>query len=130
MNLALYTIDFLDLLSKLTMIESKRVPSEFLTILQQEGVSLQSEGVADVALAPVAALRAVATLRSAQIGITGGEVWEKKGDRFVLTYDIWNVEKSDYTNYDEFVQASLAIAERQVKKYVDSQDKVFLTLGI
>jgi len=112
------------------MIESKRVPSDFLTILQQEGVSLQSEGVADVALAPVAALRAVATLRSAQIGITGGEVWEKKGDRFVLTYDIWNVEKSDYPNYDEFVQASLAIAERQVKKYVDSQDKVFLTLGI
>ncbi len=112
------------------MIESKCVPSAFLSILQQEGVSLKSEGIVDVGLIPDAARRAVAALRSAQIRITGGEVWKKKGNRFVPTYDIWDVEKSDYSSHDEYVQASLDIAERQVKKYIDSKDEIFIVLGI
>ena len=112
------------------MSELKRDYSEYLSILQKEGVSLQREGVNDVALTPAAAHRAIAALRCSQTGIIGGEIWRKKGDRFVPTYDIWDVEKSDYLSHAEYVLASLEIAERQVQKYVDSQDDVFVTLGI
>ena len=54
--------------------------ADFWAILQQEGVSLQSEGLNDVALAPSAARRAIAALRVAQAGISGGETWRKEID--------------------------------------------------
>ena len=112
------------------MSESKRGQSEYISILQKEGVSLQIEGVDDVALAPAVARRAISALRCSQMGITGGEVWKKMGDRFVPTYDIWDVEETDYPSHDAYVLASLEIAERQVQKYADSKDDVFVTLGI
>jgi Immunity protein 40 len=112
------------------MIDSKHTLSEYRAILEQEGVSLQSEGIADVALAPVAAQRAIAVLKSAQVGVVGGEVWKREGNRFIPTYDIWNVEKSDYASHEEYIQQSLKIADQQVCKYINSQDEVYLTLGI
>lgn len=112
------------------MNKPQRLPSEFLSILQMEGISLQSEGVADIALKPESAFRAVAALRAAQVGITGGEVWERRDGRFVPTYDIWDVDESDYSSLDKYIQVSLALAERQVKKYLDSQEGVFIILGI
>lgn len=112
------------------MSEPKFGMSEFLTILQQEGVSLQSEGVKDIALTPSAALRAIAALKVAQVGVAGGEIWKKTGVRFVPTYDIWNVERSDYSSDGEYVRVSLDIAERQVLKYTVSQNEEYVTLGI
>lgn len=107
-----------------------RIPKEFSSILQQEGVSLQSEGISDVALKPHAALRAIEILRSAQIGIVGGEVWERKDGRFFPTYDIWDVDRSNYKNDADHASISLDIAERQVRTYIDSHKDIFITLGI
>lgn len=112
------------------MTNPTHIPKEFLAILQEEGISLRSEGVNDIALKPEAALRAVAALRTSQVGITGGEIWEKKDERFFPTYDIWDVEKSDYSNISEYIQASLDIAERQIKKYVAAFNEIVVTLGI
>ena len=106
------------------------IPPEFQSILDQDGVSLESEGVADIALPPSAARRALDVLRSAKIAVTGGEVWCRSGNRFTPTYDIWNVEKADYSTVDEYVRDSLEVAGKQVDKYMSLQDGFFIALGI
>lgn len=112
------------------MTNPKPIPTAFLTILQKEGISLQSEGVVDIALPPDAARRAIDTLRLAQIGVNGGEVWAKNGARFAPTYDIWHVEKSDYSSHEEYLQASLDIAELNVGRYLDAPESIFIVLGL
>jgi Immunity protein 40 len=112
------------------MTKQKSIPQEFLTILEQEGQSLKSEGVADIALSPHMALRALEVLRRAEVAVTGGEVWKKVGDRFQPTYDIWNIEKADFESSDLYVQASLNMAQQQIKNYIDSSDEIFVSIGI
>jgi hypothetical protein len=106
------------------------IPLEFQSILDQDGVSLKSEGVADIALPPGAARRALDVLRAAKIAVTGGEVWCRRGDRFTPTYDIWNVESADYSTVDEYVRDSLEVADKQVNKYMSLQEGFFIALGI
>ena len=106
------------------------VPSEFLNIRQQEGISLESEGSCDLAFTPEVALRAIRALTGSQTGILGGEVWRLNDDgRFVQTYDIWDVERSDYKRADEFLQQSWDLAERQVNRYINLKDKFFIVLN-
>lgn len=106
------------------------VPPAFQVILYQDGVSLKSEGIADIALSPGAARRALGVLRSAKIAVTGGEVWRRSGNGFTPTYDIWNVEKYDYSTVDEYVRDSLAVADKQVEKYLCIKDDLYIVLGI
>lgn len=107
-----------------------RVPSDFLQLLANEGVSLHQEGVVDVALTPSVAKQAIALLRFAGVAVIGGEVWEKRGDSFFPTYDIWNVEEDDYSSQEKYVKASLDIADQQVQKYLKSKERVYVVLGI
>ena len=106
------------------------LPIEFLAILQNEGVSLQTEGVADVALSPSAARRAIEILKLSKIRILGGEVWKREGKRFIPTYDIWNIERSDYLSYEKYTQESLEMATHQVERCELGLEDVFLTLGV
>jgi len=107
-----------------------KVPQEFLEILEREGASLESEGVSDVGLPPEGAMRAITILRRAGIGIIGGEVWERKGDRITPTYDIWYVNRADYQEMNEFLQSSWAMAEREVSRYLHANERIIITLGI
>lgn len=98
-------------------------------ILDQHGVSLKSEGVADIALSPSAAQKALQVLEAAEIAVTGGEVWRRHDGRFMPTYDIWNVERADYATPDEYVKDSLEIAKKQIDRYMNLQGDIFITLG-
>ena len=112
------------------MNDQSRVSEKFLELLQLEGISLASEGVSDIALFPAIALQAIQLLRCSQTGIIGGEVWKCNSEgRFVPTYDIWDLDKSDYKSVDEYLLQSSDIAEKQVRGYLGSTD-IVIVLGI
>lgn len=106
------------------------VPKEFLDLVQARGVSLRSSGSADFAFAPDVALDALRILHGGGIGVLGGEVWRRTGDRFTVTEDIWDVERGDFADPKTFVTASHELAERQVRKYLDQRDSVVVALSI
>src|SRR5262245_48745013 len=99
----------------------KRIPDAFSAILRERGRSLQSEGVRDVALPPDAAMQAITILKVARVGILGGEVWVEKGTRFELcAADVWDIERSDFEDEDQFLAASWQMAEKQVARLAAS----------
>ncbi|GKS87691.1 hypothetical protein [Acidovorax sp. SUPP2539] len=84
-----------------------KIPDSLASIFEQEGISLGSEGVDEMALPLHAALDAIAILRISCTAAKGGEVWEKVGDRFKPTYDGWNSEREDYSSESEYIEAAL-----------------------
>jgi broad-specificity NMP kinase len=57
-------------------------------------------------------------------------VWKCNSEgRFVPTYDIWDLDKSDYKSVDEYLLQSSDIAEKQVRGYLGSTD-IVIVLGI
>ncbi|MFN4120705.1 hypothetical protein [Acidovorax sp.] len=112
------------------MSSSINFPEEFLAILQQEGVSLQSEGVNDIALPLNTALRAIAILRTSRVATIGGEVWERVGDRFKPTYDGWTNEREDRIGESEYIDSSLNAAEKVVAFYSSRGGDFYIAFGI
>ena len=107
-----------------------QVPEKFLELLRQEGISLASEGISDIAFSPIIALQAIQLLRGSLTGIIGGEVWKCNSEgRFIPTYDIWDLDKSDDQSIDEYLLQSWDVAEKQVRRYLASTD-IVIVLGI
>ncbi|GKS77988.1 hypothetical protein AVME950_23850 [Acidovorax sp. SUPP950] len=112
------------------MNSSIKIPDAFFLIFEQEGISLENEGVKEIALPPDAAVRAIEILRIARVAIKGGEVWEKFGDRFKPTYDGWNLEREDCRNEDDYVEASLEAAKKLAIFYMSQKGDFYITIGL
>jgi len=107
------------------------IPASFSQILKEAGISLSSEGVGDIALTPKAAARAIQALKDAGVGITGGEAWQRKADRFLPTYDNWSIESSDFSNRDDYLRESWKRAECHITRYASgSRDDILIAIGI
>ena len=112
------------------MNDSIKIPDDFLLIVAQEGVSLEREGVSEIALTSEAAVRAIEILGVAHVAIKGGEVWERGGDRFKPTYDGWNLERKDYGSENDYVEASLEAAKKLASFYASRDGDFYITLGL
>ncbi|GKS87506.1 hypothetical protein AVMA1855_25160 [Acidovorax sp. SUPP1855] len=112
------------------MINSVKILDNFFSIIQEEGVSLASEGVDDMALPLHAALHAITILRTSCAAAKGGEVWEKVGDRFKPTYDGWNSERADYSSESEYIEATLDAAEKVVVFYSSRGGEFYIVFGV
>lgn len=107
-----------------------KIPESFFSILRQEGVSLKSEGVDDMALPLEAALRAISILRASRVPTVGGEVWERVGDRFKPTYDGWSLERENCIDENEYIDATLNAAEKVVGFYSSRNGVFFIAFGV
>ena len=108
----------------------KRTPEQYDTILRERGRSLRSEGLRDVALPVDAALEAIGALKAARIPVLGGEVWVEKGPRFELrAAEIWDIERAEFEDEEQFLAASWKLAEEQVAR-LRSTPNVLVTLTI
>lgn len=103
---------------------------KYMEFLQEKGVSLKSEGISDFMLSPENSLHAIEILKNSGVPIIGGEVWRKNGDRFDITLDIWDLEKSEYSSRYCFFEESIKLAKNQAQKYIDKNDEFFLVINI
>lgn len=104
----------------------RRIPDEYLRIIEAEGMALKSEGIDDIGLRPEAALRAVAVMRRELKAVLGGEAWRLRGDRFEFLYDIWNIERSTFDSEEKFLTAGWQLAEAQATRYLSDEGVIIV----
>ncbi|GKT26115.1 hypothetical protein [Acidovorax sp. SUPP3334] len=112
------------------MNDSVKIQDSLASIFEQEGTSLGSEGVDEVALPLHAAMHAITILRTYRTAAKVGEVWEKIGDRFKPTYDGWNFERKAYSSESEYVEATLDAAEKLVIFYFSRGGEFYIVFGV
>lgn len=80
--------------------------TEYRKLLESRGISLQSPGLAEIALSRADAILAVGLLRSASIPILGGDVYFKKATRIESAYANWHSDPMDGEDRGSFVTRS------------------------
>lgn len=105
-----------------------KVPDTYLRLLREEGISLAGSGVNDTGLPPRSAAKAIQILKDSGIALIGGEAWQKVGERFVPIYDIWNIERGDFPDLQDYLRESWRLAESHVARH-EKRDDIFLVLG-
>jgi hypothetical protein len=80
--------------------------TEYRKLLESRGISLQSPGLAEIALSRADAILAVGLLRSASIPILGGDVYFKKVTGIESAYANWHSDPRDGEDRGSFVTRS------------------------
>ena len=98
------------------------LPKQYIDFLEHKGKSLQDIGINGFALDRVSTLEALGILRKNSIPVSGGDVLRAVGETIRHTYDNWYVQPEKYKSHEEYVSNSIAIAEKFIRDYKDSED--------
>ncbi|MCK4766074.1 MAG: hypothetical protein KAW12_28000 [Candidatus Aminicenantes bacterium] len=99
---------------------------EFESLLEEEGYDLISMGVNGKALRQATALRAVEILEKNKIPILGGDILVIKNNTIDYTYDNWDCDEEDFSEYEDYLQKSWAISRKYIHLFEDKDDAIYL----
>jgi hypothetical protein len=95
--------------------------TEYRKLLESRGISLQSPGLAEIALSRADAILAVGLLRSASIPILGGDVYFKKATGIESAYANWHSNPKDGEDRGSFVIRSCLETLNYIKSFPSTE---------
>jgi hypothetical protein len=111
------------------------IPDAYRRLEKEKGRSLRDTGVAGVAFARKDLLEALEYLKGSRVAVLGGDVLEVKGgaqpDSFWYekpkpTHDSWHADRKPREALMDYIERSIAEAERYIRSYPDPEDGTIL----
>lgn len=104
------------------------IPEAYRRLEKEKGRPLREIGYAGVAFTRKDLLCALQALKGSQVAVLGGHVMEiVNGEiQHQHTYDNWHADKRPGEDLMEYVERSIAEAERYIRSYPDPEDRTIL----
>ena len=91
-------------------------------LLASQGISLESLGLTEIALARVDALRATEVLALANMPVLGGDVYIDRQGRIEVGFSNWYTDREDDEPRDLFASRSWEQSRTYISKFPEPQD--------
>jgi hypothetical protein len=104
------------------------IPDAYLRLEKKKGCSLSDIGFTDVAFMRKDILEALESLKGSQVAVLGGEAMEIVNGKIQHqhTYDNWSANKRPEEDIMDYIERSMAEAERYIRSYTDPEDGTIL----
>jgi hypothetical protein len=98
------------------------VPDQYRRLEKEKGRTLTEIGGAGVAFTREDVLEALECLKGTRVGVLGGDVLEVVNGRPRYAHDDWHVNRRPQEDLADFLNRSVAEAERYIRSYPDPGD--------
>jgi hypothetical protein len=104
------------------------IPDAYRILAKEKGRSLREIGCAGVAFARTDILDALESQKGGQVAVLGGDVVEIiDGElQHQHTYDNWHADRGPGEDLIDYIERSIAEAERYIRRYPDPEDGTIL----
>lgn len=92
---------------------------------QSLAISLAHLGVKDIAWPRGLALEIIAVLKSKNVGILGGDVLRKEGNKYDYETSSWHSDRKNDESWNDYVMRSHEEAKRYLLKFPDAENGLY-----